>query len=53
MGSVFVQSAVILLREGLEALLVLAALAAYLIKADARDRLPRSTPALRSRSLRA
>jgi high-affinity iron transporter len=40
MGSVFVQSAVILLREGLEALLVLAALAAYLIKADARDRLP-------------
>jgi high-affinity iron transporter len=40
MGSVFVQSAVILLREGLEALLVFAALAAYLIKADARDRLP-------------
>jgi high-affinity iron transporter len=39
MGSVFVQSAVIMLREGLEALLVLAALAAYLIKADARDRL--------------
>jgi high-affinity iron transporter len=40
MGSVFVQAAVILLREGLEALLVLAALTAYLIKADARDRLP-------------
>lgn len=40
MGSVFVQSAVILLREGLEALLVLAALAAYLHKADARDRIP-------------
>lgn len=40
MGSVFAQSAVILLREGLEALLVLAALAAYLVKADARDRLP-------------
>jgi high-affinity iron transporter len=40
MASVFVQSAVILLREGLEALLVLAALSAYLIKADARDRLP-------------
>jgi len=40
MSSAFVQAAVILLREGLEALLVLAALAAYLIKADARDRLP-------------
>ena len=40
MGSVFVQSAAILLREGLEALLVLAALAAYLVKAEARDRLP-------------
>lgn len=40
MGSVFVQSAIILLREGLEALLVLAALAAYLDKAGARDRLP-------------
>ena len=39
MGSVFGQSAVILLREGLEALLVLAALAAYLVKAEARDRL--------------
>lgn len=40
MTSVFVQSAIILLREGLEALLVLAALAAYLDKAEARDRLP-------------
>ncbi len=40
MGSVFVQAAGILLREGLEALLVLAALAAYLDKAGARDRLP-------------
>ena len=40
MASVFVQSAIILLREGLEALLVLAALAAYLDKAEARDRLP-------------
>jgi high-affinity iron transporter len=39
MASVFAQSAVILLREGLEALLVLAALAAYLTKAGARDRL--------------
>jgi high-affinity iron transporter len=40
MASVFVQSAIILLREGLEALLVIAALAAYLDKADARARLP-------------
>ena len=40
MTSTFVQAAVILLREGLEALLVIAALAAYLIKADARDRIP-------------
>jgi high-affinity iron transporter len=39
MASVFVQSAIILLREGLEALLVLAALAAYLDKAGARERL--------------
>jgi high-affinity iron transporter len=36
----FLQSAIILLREGLEALLVLAALAAYLDKSGARDRLP-------------
>lgn len=35
----FVQSATILLREGLEALLVLGALAAYLGKAGARERL--------------
>jgi high-affinity iron transporter len=40
MTSAFVQAAIILLREGLEALLVLAALAAYLDKAGARDRLP-------------
>ncbi len=40
MLSVFIQSATILLREGLEALLVIAALAAYLDKAGARDRLP-------------
>ncbi|MFL6796380.1 MAG: FTR1 family protein [Xanthobacteraceae bacterium] len=39
MVSVFVQSATILLREGLEALLVLAALAAYLTKAGAQQRL--------------
>jgi high-affinity iron transporter len=39
MSSVFVQAAVILLREGLEALLVLAALAAYLTKAGAEQRL--------------
>jgi len=38
-STVFVQAVVILLREGLEALLVLAALAAYLVKAGARDRL--------------
>jgi high-affinity iron transporter len=40
MASTFVQAAVILLREGLEALLVIAALAAYLGKVGARDRLP-------------
>jgi high-affinity iron transporter len=39
MSSAFIQAAVILLREGLEALLVLAALAAYLTKAGASDRL--------------
>lgn len=39
MASAFVQSAMILLREGLEALLVIAALAAYLEKTGARDRL--------------
>jgi high-affinity iron transporter len=38
--SVFLQSATILLREGLEALLVVAALAAYLSKAGAQERLP-------------
>ncbi|MGH6770791.1 MAG: FTR1 family iron permease [Xanthobacteraceae bacterium] len=38
-SSVFVQAAMILLREGLEALLVLAALAAYLKKAGAEQRL--------------
>src|SRR5262245_20907719 len=40
MTAAFVQAAAILLREGLEALLVLAALAAYLDKSGARDRLP-------------
>lgn len=38
-ASVFAQSASILLREGLEALLVIAALAAYLRKSGAADRL--------------
>ena len=40
MSGAFVQAAAILLREGLEALLVLAALAAYLDKSGARSRLP-------------
>jgi high-affinity iron transporter len=40
MASGFIQSATILLREGLEALLVLAALAAYIDKSGARERLP-------------
>ena len=40
MVSSFIQSATILLREGLEALLVLAALAAYIHKVGARERLP-------------
>ena len=39
MLSAFMQAAAILLREGLEALLVIAALAAYLQKVGARDRL--------------
>jgi high-affinity iron transporter len=39
MTSTFVQAAAILLREGLEALLVIAALAAYLEKTGARERL--------------
>ena len=38
MSGVFVQAAVILLREGLEAMLVIAALAAYLKKAGAEQR---------------
>ena len=38
-AGVFAQSAAILLREGLEALLVIAALAAYLRKSNASDRL--------------
>lgn len=38
-AGVFAQSATILLREGLEALLVIAALAAYLRKSNAADRL--------------
>lgn len=40
MAGTFIQSATILLREGLEAMLVIAALAAYLDKAGARARLP-------------
>lgn len=40
MTGVFFQSALILLREGLEALLVIVALAAYLNKAGAQARLP-------------
>src|SRR5262245_49731700 len=40
MSSAFVQAAVILLREGLEAMLIIAALAAYLRKAGAEDRVP-------------
>lgn len=39
MNATFVEAAAILLREGLEAILVLAALAAYLARADAQDRL--------------
>lgn len=39
MSNAFIQAAIIILREGLEALLVLAALAAYLVKADASHRL--------------
>jgi high-affinity iron transporter len=39
MSSVFIQAAVILLREGLEAMLVIAALAAYLRKASAEGRI--------------
>jgi high-affinity iron transporter len=38
MSSAFIQAAVILLREGLEAMLVIAALAAYLIKAGGGHR---------------
>jgi high-affinity iron transporter len=39
MNATFVEAAVILLREGLEAILVLAALAAYLSRTGAQDRL--------------
>jgi high-affinity iron transporter len=39
MSSVFIQAAVILLREGLEAMLVIAALAGYLTKAGAGHRI--------------
>lgn len=39
MFNVFIQSATILLREGLEAMLVITALAAYLTKVGAQDRL--------------
>jgi high-affinity iron transporter len=38
MFETFIQSAIILLREGLEAMLVLAALAAYLTKAGSKER---------------
>jgi len=40
MANSFMEAVVILLREGLEALLVIAALAAYLAKSGAQDRLP-------------
>ena len=39
-GAAFVSAFVILLREGLEAILVVAALAAFLIKTERRDALP-------------
>jgi high-affinity iron transporter len=39
MSSAFIQSAVILLREGLEAMLVIAALAGYLTRAGAHNRI--------------
>jgi high-affinity iron transporter len=39
MNAAFVEALTIVLREGLEAILVLAALAAYLARADANDRL--------------
>jgi high-affinity iron transporter len=40
MSGVFLQAAGILIREGLEAILVIAALAVYLIKVGANARLP-------------
>ena len=39
MSEAFFQAAIILLREGLEAMLVIVALAAYLTKAGAQERL--------------
>src|SRR3978361_560670 len=39
MSSAFIQAAIILLREGLEAMLVIAALGGYLTKAGAGDRI--------------
>jgi len=39
-GAIFVSALVILLREGLEALLVVAAIVAFLVKAGRRDALP-------------
>ena len=38
MSSAFVQTLIILLREGLEAMLVIAALASYLVKSGAEHR---------------
>ena len=61
MSSAFIQAAVILLREGLEAMLVIAALAGYLTKAGAGHRIqalygggsrPSAPASLRPRCLR-
>ena len=52
MSGVFVQAAVILLREGLEAMLVIAALAAYLKKAGAGGALSLTGPSPSAHVLR-